>query len=91
MRCIRSVYVIDRIIRSRRTMHRAKLLHANLLPAITNSGDEKERAVLHLRFATGRFGGAQGLRPGQHVQILCVGISELRESKPKATLYIATP
>eukprot|EP01043_Picozoa_sp_COSAG02_P036725 COSAG02_NODE_2709_length_8188_cov_3.944493_4_plen_63_part_00 len=59
-------------------MHRAKLLRANLLPAVTNGG---EGAVLHLSFATAGFGGAQGLRPGQHVQILCVGISELRESK----------
>ena len=63
-------------------MNRAKLLRADLLPAI-NSGpgsDDKKSAVLHLSFATAGFGGKQGLRPGQHVQILCVGISELRKS-----------
>lgn len=82
MRCNHSVYVIDRIIRGRRTMNRAKLLRADLLPGISSGAgdDEKESAVLHLSFATAGFGGKQGLWPGQHVQILCVGISELRKS-----------
>jgi hypothetical protein len=83
---LRSVYVIDKIIRSRRTMNRAKLLRAELIPptaaaatAKGNGGSGGSSAVLRLSFATKGFGGSDGLRAGQHVQIRCVGVSELRE------------